>query len=200
MELKQCLILGYSPLLLLNQNHSLYFNWYPLNYEAFPLWMMSLFISLWEVKALFPIIFWGIILVLWPGEFFICVYWLAVSWILWWIFLQNSAVSIPYSSILSSILFSKFFSVVLPQLIFLTSGKQLPRFPSPLYLYLNTLSGRKLSNDRANFISNQSLMALSPLRPDIPFFKELFFLCFVLFLVKRLNLVIIWPCLGEQSI
>ena len=117
------LILGYSPLLLLNQNHSLYFNWYPLNYEAFPLWMMSLFISLWEVKALFPIIFWGIILVLWPGEFFICVYWLAVSWILWWIFLQNSAVSIPYSSILSSILFGKFFSVVLPQLIFLTSGK-----------------------------------------------------------------------------
>lgn len=178
---KQCLILDYSLLLLLNQNHSLYFNWYPLNSEAFPFWMMSLFITLREVKTLFPIIFLGIIFVLWPGEVFICVYWLAVSWILWWIFLQNSAVFIPYSSILSSILFGKFFSAVLPQLFFLMSGKLLPGFPSPLYLYLNTLSGRKLSNGRANLICNQSLMALSPSRSDIPFFRTVFLMLYLFF-------------------
>lgn len=181
MELKQCLILGYSPLLLLNQNRSLYFNWYPLNYKAFPLWMMSLFITLWEVKALFPIIFLGIVLVLWPGEFFICVYWLAVSWILWWIFLQNSAVFIPYSSILSSILFGKFFSAVLPQLFFLMSGKLLPGFPLP-YIFIWTLSQeRKLSNDRTNLISTQSLMALSLSRPDIPFFRTVFLMLCLFF-------------------
>lgn len=180
MELKQCLILGYSPLLLLNQNRSLYFNWYPLNYEAFPLWMMSLFITLWEVKALFPIIFLGIILVLWPGEFFICVYWLAVSWILWWIFLQNSAV---------------FIHTAQSSPVFCLANSSQPCFPSSSFscqancclvslspISLSEHSLRKESWAMIELISFlPSLLWPSLFHGQIFPFSELFFLCFVFF-------------------